>query len=290
MSFMVRVFCAGLLLCVLGMGCAFAEVKPLPIDINGGMPPLESGYLSDSEYEDESIHVQIEEHMVGVTRCVVARVKIADASQMRSASAYGFDRRQAEKTMRISKRVKAVVAINGDYYGYTGKGYMIRQGQLYMDKPHGDRDVLLVDANGDFTIVPQADDAALEPYKAMDIVNSYNFGPGLVVDGEPLTGYNAKFNAGDEKRQRSCIAQMKRGSLEYLLICSEGPSERAGGGLTMDDFAAFVHSLGVENAYNLDGGNSVSMVFKNKKQNAVKNNYERPVSDIIYFASAQVQE
>lgn len=278
--------CAALALCALLSAAASAQTVKLPVDLSGGMAPQKACFLSDTVYEDESIRVQIEEYHADVTRIVVARVRIADASQLRTAAAYSFTRPQTEMTQKIAGRVQAVVAINGDYFSYTGRGYMIRQGELYVDKPYGDRDVLLIDENGDFTIVPKADAEALAPYRGASIVNSFNFGPGLVVDGEVLTGYGHEFNSGDTKAQRACIAQVKRGELEYLLIACEGPMEAHGGGMTMDDFAAFVHSLGVENAYNLDGGNSASLIFGSKKVNAVKNKDERRISDIIYFASA----
>ena len=186
--------------------------------------------------------------------------------------------------------MKAVVAINGDYYCYGGKGFMIRQGQQYIDVPYESRDVLMIDDKGDFYIEKNATNEMLEPYRQMNLINSFNFGPGLVVNGEAITGYDERFNAGNTTKQRSCIAQMKRGELEYLLISCEGPMESFYGGLTIDDFAAFVKSLGVENAYNLDGGNSSALIFKGKKQNAVDNPDERKISDIIYFSSAVVPQ
>ena len=45
-------------------------------------------------------------------------------------------------------------------------------------------------------------------------------------------------------------------------------------------------ALGVENAYNLDGGNSTAIVFGGEKINAVQNRHHRKLSDIIYFATA----
>lgn len=265
---------------------AAAEVTPLPIDHSGGMEIDKACYLSDTIYEDESIRVDIEQYQVENTLVHVARVKIADPSQLRTAAAYGFNRPQTEMTNKIARRVNAVVAINGDYFSYSGKGYMIRQGQLYIDKPYGDRDVLFVDENGDFYIEKKATAETIAHYADRNIVNSFNFGPGLVIDGEVLAGYGHEFNSGDTQAQRSCIAQVKRGELEYLLIACEGPMEKRGGGMTMDQFAAFAASLGVENAYNLDGGNSTSLYFNNRKVNAVNNKQERMVSDIIYFASA----
>ena len=163
---------------------------------------------------------------------------------------------------------------------------MVRQGQLYINKPYGDRDVLLIDENGDFHIEKKATAETLAKYENMGIVNTFNFGPGLVVDGVALAEYGHDFNSGDTYAQRSAIAQVKKGEMEYLLITCEGPMEARGGGMTMVGFAEFIHSLGVETAYNLDGGNSASMYFNGKKVNAVRNKDERRISDIIYFSTA----
>ena len=287
---MIRLLCAVMLACMLFILPAQAETAKLPIDFKGGTPPKAECFLSDTLYEDETIRAEIEEYQVDKTRVVVARVKIADPSQLRSVAAYGFNRPQTEMPVKIARRVGAVVAINGDYYSYGRKGYLLRQGQLFLDKPYGDRDVLLIDENGDFYIEKKATEETLAPYKDRAIVNAFNFGPGLVIDGEVLTGYGHEFNSGDTHAQRSCIAQIRRGELEYLLVSCEGPMEMSGGGMTMDQFAAFVHGLGVENAYNLDGGNSAALIFGGEKQNAVHNKDDRMISDIIYFASAAAQE
>lgn len=283
-----KLFAAVLFLCM-AFSFALAEIAPIPLDAKNGTPPAAEGFISATEYQDESMTVVLEQYQVGPTTCHVARVKIADPSQLRSASAYGFNRPQTEMTNTIARRVKAVTAINGDYYSYTGKGYMVRQGQLYINKPYGDRDVLLIDANGDFYIEKKATAETLAKYEGMGIVNTFNFGPGLVVDGVVLDAYGHDFNSGDTYAQRSAIAQVKKGELEYLLITCEGPMESKGGGLTMVGFAEFIHSLDVETAYNLDGGNSASLYFNGKKVNAVNNKQERRISDIIYFASAVVQ-
>ena len=99
----------------------------------------------------------------------------------------------------------------------------------------------------------------------------------------------SKKKAAQKKAARSCIAQIERGRMEYLIVVSEGPDESSGGGLTLVEFAAFVSTLGVQNAYNLDGGNSAALIFMGEKINAADNPYHRPLSDIIYFGSA-VQE
>ena len=47
----------------------------------------------------------------------------------------------------------------------------------------------------------------------------------------------------------------------------------------------------VKTVYTLDGGNSTQMIFLNQKINNVTNdNKPRPITDIIYFASAWFQD
>ena len=43
--------------------------------------------------------------------------------------------------------------------------------------------------------------------------------------------------------------------------------------------------LGVQTAYNLDGGGSTTMVFQGGKINALSTSKNRSVSNIIYFCS-----
>lgn len=289
---MKSMFTALLMLALLIPAFALGEVTPLPIDLSGGRMPLAEGYTSETTYEDESISVSIETTMWGETKCYIARVTIADPSQLRTAPALSFDRNQTAMVDAMAERVNAVLAINGDYFSFQNQrgGYLVRQGELYKNKPIKGRDVLIIDGNGDFTIEKKIDETVLAKYADAGVVNSFNFGPGLVIDGEVLTEYGAKYNSAQNRSQRCAIAQVKRGEMTYLCICCEGPVETDDGGMTMVEFAEFVASFGVENAYNLDGGYSTAMIFGGEKINAVDNKKLRPVSDIIYFASAAAEE
>ena len=102
-----KLIAAVLFLC-LAFSVASAQVAPIPLDAKNGTPPAADGFLSATEYQDESMTVTIEAHQVGATTCHVARVKIADPSQLRSASAYGFNRPQTEMTNTIARRVKEI--------------------------------------------------------------------------------------------------------------------------------------------------------------------------------------
>lgn len=258
----------------------------LPWDDSFGGEPIQEAFLSDREYRDDSIHVVITQDRAFNTDYWVARITIQDPSQLRTTSAAGFESQRTVSGKALAKRVQAVFAINGDYFSYLPNGYLIRQGKHYRDLPAGNRDVLLVDKNGDFFIELRADKDTHEKYGDKDIVNSFNFGPALVVNGERVTKYWNNNNAANHGRQRMAICQVEKGKLEYVAVACAGPRAR-NIGMTLDEFSQIVFQQGVENAYNLDGGYSTMMIFNYEYVNSEFENTMRPISDIIYFATTQ---
>ncbi|MCI5846785.1 MAG: phosphodiester glycosidase family protein [Clostridiales bacterium] len=271
-------------------GAALAEVVVLPVDDSAGLPVNEAYYQDATHYQDPSIQVSIETYPWEQTVCYVARITIANPTQLRTASAYGFNRKQVASVQDMANRMNAVLAINGDYSYYqlsTVGCYLLRQGQSYCQRLAPGRDLLVIDENGDFTILQSCTEETLAGYSAGAMVNTFNFGPGLVVNGQPLAdNYRAMFNSSLTRNQRAAIAQVEKGKLEYICAVCEGDKESKDGGLTMKEWSDFMMTLGVENAYNLDGGNSTAIIFHNQKINAVQNPRHRKLSDIIYFASA----
>lgn len=279
-----------LILCLALLPAALGEEKEplLPIDFSAGMEPDPDFYLSDREYEDPTLHVTIEELREDGCDYWVARIKIADASQLRTMSAGGFDTSMSMKGTALAKRVNAVLAIDGDYYCYTGTGYILRQGQLYLDLLNGERDVLLIDEDGDFHVVhmPKAGEVT-DTVDGKKVINAFYFGPILVENGQVPEVVDGPNMAATERRQRMCIAQV--GPLEYMVVCCEAPA-RGSSGMTLRQFAELVATLGVETAYNLDGGDSTMLIFDGEKLNDVTSTSTRSICDIIYFASAYEEE
>ena len=256
----------------------------LPIDFSPGLGPWKDHYLSDWEYKDPTIHVSIARNRTEDCTYWVADIRIADASQLRTASADGFDSNMVMPGTALAERVHAIVACDGDYFCYTRKGYIIRQGHLYLDKIHGGRDLLLIDEDGDFHIIRKADrHDGREEINGKKVINCFFFGPVLVEHGELGVDFRYSDMAYKEKAQRICIAQVDK--LHYQIICCEAPF-RGSAGMTLKQFAQFVQSLGVGTAYNLDGGDSTMLLFRGEKVNDVNNPHTRDIADIIYFASS----
>ena len=132
---------------------AAAEVAPLPVDLSGGRPYSKESCLSDTLYEDASLRVEITEDRVDTTRVVIARVRIADPSQLRTAMATRYGGTGTALPDRLARRANAVLAINGDFFNFNSTGYLVRQGKLYRDKANESFDMLIIDENADFHIL-----------------------------------------------------------------------------------------------------------------------------------------
>ena len=284
------------------------EIIEIPVDQNmqkHPIPPEEGNYLYDGDteeatgYADPSITVNIGRGRIYETDYVYARVRIANASQIRTLMASPLGNLNTTPAHDLAKRVKAVVAINGDYPGgdkrtKRTKGAVMRQGKMLRLKCDQKYDVLVIDKKGDMHILVNAKDEDVEPYKD-EAVNIFTFGPALVIDGKPNYGFDHELNVGPNRpAQRMAICQT--GPLEYLMITSEGPENKGSVGLTIDQLISLISSIpDVKTAYNLDGGSSSAIVFRRdgknwRKINATSSPKVQQLKDIIYFSSAWEHE
>jgi len=263
----------------------------LPLDLSGGMKPVPAGFKGDCEYEDDSIHVTVEKSRYNDCDYWIARIRIADPSQLRTAYVGNFEDYSVTRGTALARRVNSVIAIDGDYWWYSREGFIRRQGTTYLNVLEGNRDILLIDEDGDFHTVPMAKQGEVaDTINGKNVVNAFYFGPTLVENGEAVTRYSHKYDdsfGADWPRQRMCIAQVD--TLEYMFICCAGPA-RGSYGQTLPQFARVVASMGVKTAYNLDGGDSTMLIFNGEKINDPGNNSAREISDIVYFASARNPE
>ena len=300
-----------IVLCILMFcGCASAEIIPIPWEQEVMAEVNEAYYVSDTEYEDPSLHVTIEEGIYNNTSYLVARIKIANPTQIRAYVTVNrnLNRYPKKYGTELAEYVNAVFAISGDIMNLdkskagskTGK-HITRNFETWLTnaKPNkngeGIIDILIIDTNGDMTIIPKCTEDDINQYPGT-IVSTYSFGPGLVINSEQVTDYTKYgMNYGARKRaQRICIGQT--GPLEYIAVYSAGPDQRTPEGkkckgLTIKEFSDLVYAQGgVINAYNLDGGTSTWMVFRNERLNVFGDRKKNAIVDIIYFASAWVED
>ena len=282
------------------------EFRTLPLDIEqGGARLVDFKYTSDlSVYEDPSIRVEYHRVNGGKTWGVVyyfADIVIREPTQLRTAFATNSNRFNPnyKKIVRgISSKLNAVLAINGDFFaGFSGNAFVLRQGEVYRETVELNFDVLLVDEDGDFHVITADEDLAAIDKTQVDgkkVINAFQFGPALVVNREPIAdekltdrSHSPRDAQPDMANQRMCIMQL--GELHYMVLTC------AHYGLTLPrfrDLAMYVSGYEAQTIYTLDGGNSSQMVFLGRKKNNTdavpdpEKEGERPVTDIIYFASA----
>ena len=240
-----------------------------------------------SRYEDESISVTLWHVTVDDALFNVARIKIVDPSQLRTEVEKPYPKQQ-NLVINMAARQNAVVAIGDD--NYKGRSaYIIRMGKVMQSsKKQTGRDMLLIDANGDFTILknPTGDEMTAVLEGEVPIINTFSFGPALVIDGElqaiPSTKeYANKLGNIGGVEPRCAIGQI--GPLEYMMVVVDGRLKDSDG-CNGETLAQFMYEQGCVQAYNLDGGNSADMYFNGGFYSHAKSN-PRSLSGVIYFAT-----
>ena len=270
---------------------------PIPLEGKNLYGPRADAFLpDDGGYVDSTLSVRVEERTLGKTKVLFTWIQIADPTQLRTATFRPYPSAQEAYATSIAEREKSVLAISGDFFvgkEKGGRGVVWRNGKLLRKRDCGVYDSLVIDRAGDFHIIRHA---TVEQVGAFgdDIMHSFVFGPGLVIDGE-LTRFNLKDEqddwifrhiGGQKLAQRNVLCQM--GPLSYLVITSEGPEQVKGAGFTIPEIAQLACDMGALQAYNLDGGSSTWLVLGTERiQNKGRPNKRRTIADIVYFATAE---
>lgn len=259
----------------------------LPLDITvGGFAPNPACVTADG-YADESLTVRKE--MITYNKVVfhVAWVTVKSPTQLRTAVAGKPNEKKINLPSRMAKARNAVLAINGEYYTQRTRDVLIyRQGVMYRNEPDPQKDVLIIDAKGDFHIFTSRDkqkEIAQYQKDGGTIVNAFSFGPALVLDGKTVTISPDYYFQGDVFKARTAIGQV--GKLSYVFVRCEEPNKRSKG-CTHQMMADFMGTLGIQCAYNLDGGKTSVMLLNGKYADNTSRSSEREQSDIIYVVTA----
>lgn len=289
-----KLFCLMLILTLAAPYGAGAEILDLPLDFEPapkpqGTYPAQRETKEFDHYEDPSITADFEMVISPEWKITyyMARIKIANGSQLRTAAANTFEKKALAPAQAIARRMNAVVAINGDYFTGNAGRYVLRQGHVFRDAMAENQDLLLIDEDGDFHIIlaeyhPETMDKTTIHGKRVN--NALCFGPALIKDGEIVADISKAQSQSNPKSAEQRIAICQMGPLDYMVISI------AHWGMTLERFAEFVASFdGVQQAYNLDGGNSCHVVFMGNWRNQINTSGGqdyRAVPDIVFFASA----
>ena len=240
--------------------------------------PKENFSEDGMSYHDDTLDVQLHKFHVYNADVTAAFVQIADPDQLRTQQAKPYPSKTTARIDTIAKPVKSVFAVNADWFTYRSDGIVYRNGELLRSREMPEDEGLAIDINGNFHIVKPMTEAEYAKLET-PVMHSFAFGPALVVDGE-VQEIVRKLTY----RQRMAIGQIDE--LCYVFVAADGTNEDDGEGLSVPELAQLMHDLGAKTAYNLDGGQSTSMLMGNTKVNGQPKTM-RAIGDIIYFTTAQ---
>lgn len=230
---------------------------------------------TDSGYQSANVNVTLTQYDSKNATFYVADIYVKDISCLVTAFArdsYGKGIREAAKA--ISKRIGALISINGDYYGARDDGIVIRNGELFRSDKYPVRDVAVLFWDGTLeTYSAKVFDA--EAAMNAGAYQAWNFGPRLLdEEGKAKTTFNSDVGPANP---RTAIGYFEPG--HYCFVTVDGRTKNSKG-LTLKELAKLMEQLGCARAFNLDGGNTSVMVAGSTVVNHPSGG-GRPTSDII---------
>ena len=234
-------------------------------------------------YSDGNMQIEVQSVRAYDTDIYVADVQISSAEYLKTALAQNsFGRNLKDTTSNMAEAANAILAINGDYYGFRDDGYVLRNGVLYRDAASSGTDALVVYGDGTMAAANQ-DNVSAQTLKDSGAWQILSFGPVLVDGGQIAVAANEEVGQSKSSNPRTAIGMVD--PLHYVIVVSDG---RTGDneGLSLYELAQVLIDNGATFAYNLDGGGSTTLYFNGEViNNPTSGNIggERSVSDIVYF-------
>lgn len=219
----------------------------------------------------------------------IADVQLTDATRLRSAFANNeFGLNIIDKVSTIARQNDAILAFNGDYYGFRDNGILIRNGVIYRD--NGTRKGIAFYRDGSARIYDEQRTSARALLDA-GVWNTMSFGPALLSNGKVQSGLEevqidtnlgAKPISGSQPRTAIGVISARH----FVVVVADGRQPGYSLGITLTGLANIFRDLGCASAYNLDGGGSAEMWFNGAVVNRPSTGAERGTSDIFYIGNA----
>ena len=236
----------------------------------------ESVIVTENSYSSPDISITVTENTLGRATYYLADIYVRDITCFQSALArdtYGSGFRDSIEDMALLNN--ALLAVNGDYYGNTSEGVVIRNGVIYRAN-RTDCDVCVLYYDGTMRVMPGSS-FSVEEAIAQGAWQAWTFGPALLdLDGGVLTSFSSTGRI-ISANPRTAIGYYEPG--HYCFVMVDGRQKTWSRGLTLVQLSQLFEDLGCKAAYNLDGGASATMTFNGELYN--KQSSYRKIGDIL---------
>lgn len=182
-----------------------------------------------------------------------------------------------DSIFNMASENNAVFAVNGDFYGNSEEGIVVRNGIKYRDNLN-DVDICVLFTNGEMKTYTY-EEFDTDEVLAQGVWQAWCFGP-MLLDGKG--GVLESFNTTtylNSANPRTAIGYIEPG--HYKIVTVDGRDPGYSKGVNLSELAAIMSDEGCTTAYNLDGGCSAMMVYEGELVNVPDRG--REISDIIYI-------
>lgn len=209
-------------------------------------------------------------------------ISILEVNSKKAKGGFAFanDPGKITPTSKFAKDSGAIVAMNGTFYNmrppYNCVCYFKKNGVEVFDNTEKmaqrDNGAVVITKKGKMYVEAADMDAPgniLENQKWAQRIDEPNVmcsGPVLMIDGKDARLDENSFNR--NRHPRSAVAA--KGKKIYL-ITVDGRSAEHAQGVSLWEFTAIMHYLGVEDAINLDGGGSTTLYAEGESESGVIN-------------------
>ena len=275
------------------------------VPVTDATPPVEYPIVGDLYYKDENIEITIDVQYYmnqnGIDNKVfIVDIKLSSVEYLKTFVNTSSSGKVSTTTVsEMAEKNQAIFAINGDYFSYRERGFVVRNYTYWRTsaRKRNDRfgdDALLILSDGSFKMVDE--NSILYNGKAsaeglpLNTYQCFAFGPRLIENGVIQVNERSEVGQSAEANPRTAIGMVS--PLHYKIVVAEGRLSRYGGkdGLKLYELANILKSAGCTDAYNLDGGSSTTLYFNGKVLNELTNSGERNVSDCIYINGLSYSE
>ncbi len=246
-----------------------------PGDFTAAFPTEDTDSGAAYSYQSDSLRIAVNEVQENGITYFVADVWIKDISRFKTAFAGGqYGQGQRGVPLDMARENDAILAVTGDYYSARSAGVVVRNGELYREKPYEDVCVLFFDGTMETFTKEEFDLDSAVTKKAWQV---WSFGPELLKDGQSVERFTGGIS---DKNPRCGIGYYEPG--HYCLVVVDGRQSGYSSGMTLAEFSSLFYSLGCKAAYNLDGGATAQMMFQGELVSRPSGG-GRKSSDIVYF-------
>ena len=240
-----------------------------------------------SYYKDDSIEVKCWREKIGENVFNFSEVWISDPSQLRRTLVDNvISKKHLDYPQNIFIKTNGVVGMSADYCAFRNFGIIMQYGNVVRGTDGSILDIAVYDTNGNFSVYEDNNDFfETAVFKNGEVLHTFAFGPVLVdnyvvSDSYKITLPGIKYPGElNQSYPRAAICQFDYD--KHYLLCTVDFQ-----GISAKDFAGVLQSKGVRFAYNLDGGQTATLMFNKKIFNNVAYGGPRLLSDILYFATA----